>query len=164
MRNVFIFLIHFFLNFKAKEDSLSKAESKIIALELDNKVLQKEKHEADNEIARLKAECEKVSECRPQVLQRLSEFVQKAIHSHKALQPCNTKLEISLGYISSTARKFPLPLTHGTMFVLLLLPTSLVNSGTTLIGGGGGEGVSRRSLKTIKVSLCQCALLEKCLN
>ncbi|XP_068723294.1 golgin subfamily A member 6-like protein 1 [Montipora capricornis] len=46
---------------KAKEDSLSKAESKIIALELDNKVLQKEKHEADNEIARLKAECEKVA-------------------------------------------------------------------------------------------------------
>lgn len=47
--------------FQAKEDSLSKAENKAIALELDNKILKKEKLEADNEIARLKAECEKVT-------------------------------------------------------------------------------------------------------
>ncbi|XP_067051978.1 calponin homology domain-containing protein DDB_G0272472-like isoform X2 [Acropora muricata] len=45
---------------KAKEDSLSKAENKATALELDNKVLKKEKLEVDEEVARLKAECEKL--------------------------------------------------------------------------------------------------------
>lgn len=49
------------MRFQAKEDSLSKAENKATALELDNEVLKKEKVEADKEAARLQAECEKVT-------------------------------------------------------------------------------------------------------